>query len=58
MTQNTLLRAGATNAAILAAGASFGDCDANTAITVGKTGSNLATATAVHVMLTYTLVKA
>lgn len=54
LTQNTLLRAGtATNGLILAAGASFAPCDANTAITIGKTGSDLATATHVHVLLTY-----
>lgn len=54
LTQNTLLRAGtATNGLILAAGASFNPCDANTAITIGKTGSDLTTATHVHVLLTY-----
>lgn len=53
LTQNTLLRAGATNSTILAAGASFAVCDANTAITIGKTGSDLATATGVHVLLQY-----
>jgi hypothetical protein len=54
LTQNTLLRAGtATNGLILAAGASFAPCDANTAITIGKTGSDLATATHIHVLLTY-----
>jgi hypothetical protein len=55
LTQNTLLRAGATNAAILAAGASFVANDANTAITIGKTGSSLATATHIDVLLTYTI---
>lgn len=55
LTQNTLLRAGATNAAILAGGVSFVANDANTAITVGKTGSNLATATHVDVLLTYAI---
>jgi hypothetical protein len=58
LTANTLLRAGATNAAILAAGASFVDNDANTAVSIAKTGSNLATSTHVDVLLTYTLVKA
>jgi hypothetical protein len=54
LTQNTLLRAGtATNGVILAAGASFAACDKNTPITVGKTGSNLATATHIHVLFTY-----
>lgn len=58
LTQNTLLRAGATNGAILAAGASFDACDVNTAVTIGKTGSDLATATSVQVLLTYELVSA
>jgi hypothetical protein len=53
LTQNTLLRAGATNSAILAAGASFVPCDVNTAITIGRTGSNLATATHVDVIVQY-----
>jgi len=53
LTQNTLLRAGATNAAILAAGASFVANDVNTALTIAKTGSNLATATHIDVLLTY-----
>lgn len=56
LTQNTLLRAGtATNGLILAAGASFDLCDANTAISVGATGT-LATATSVRVLLTYDVV--
>lgn len=54
LTQNTLLRAGATNSAILAAGASFVANDVNTAITVGKTGSDVATATHIDVLLSYT----
>lgn len=58
LTQNTLLRAGAANSTILAAGASFVACDANTAITIGKTGSNVATATDFDVLLTYELVAA
>jgi predicted RecA/RadA family phage recombinase len=56
LTQNTLLRAGtATNGLILAGGASFATCDANTAITIGKTGSDLATATHIDVLLTYSI---
>lgn len=54
LTQNTLLRAGATNSAILAAGVSFVANDVNTAITVGKTGSDVTTATHIDVLLTYT----
>jgi hypothetical protein len=58
LTQNTLLRAGATNAAILAGGASFVANDTNTAITLGKTGDPAATATHVDVLLTYEEVSA
>lgn len=53
LTQNTLLRAGATNAAILAGGLSFVANDVNTAVTIGKTGSDVTTATHVDVLLTY-----
>lgn len=54
LTRSTLLRAGtATNGLILADGASFAQCDANTAITVIKDGSDLATATHIDVLLTY-----
>lgn len=53
LTQNTLLRAGATNSTILAAGASFVANDVNTAITVGKTGSDMTTATSIDVAVWY-----
>jgi hypothetical protein len=56
LTQHTLLRAGtATNGLILNAGASFVANDANTPITIGKTGSDLATATNIDVLLTYSV---
>lgn len=56
LTENTLLRAGAaTNGVILAAGASFVANDANTAITLGKTGASAATATHVDVLLSYVI---
>jgi hypothetical protein len=55
LTQNTLLRAGAANAAILAGGLSFVQNDVNTAITIGKTNSDLATATHVDALVTYVL---
>lgn len=55
LTQHTLLRAGASNATILNAGASFVANDANTAITIGKTGSDLATSTNIDVLLLYTI---
>ena len=55
LTQSALLRAGAANAVILADGASFTPLDANTAVTVGKTGGTLATATHVDVIASYVL---
>ena len=58
LTQNTLLRAGASGGTILAAGASFVANDANTAITIGKTGSDVDTATHIDVVLTYAAEKA
>ena len=58
LTQNTLVRAGAANAAILAAGASFIECDANTPVAINRTGSNLATATHIDVLLEYEVLSA
>lgn len=55
LTQSTVLRAGASGADVLANGASFVACDANTAITIGKTGSAIDTATHVDVILTYSV---
>jgi len=55
LTQSALLRAGAANAVLLADGASFTPLDANTAVTIGKTGGTGATATHVDVILTYAL---
>jgi hypothetical protein len=56
LTQSTLLRIGtATNGVILADGASFVANDANTAITIIKDGSDLATATNIDVLLSYVL---
>jgi hypothetical protein len=53
-TQSTMLRAGAaTNGVILADGASFTANDANTAITIGKTGSDVTTATHVDIELKF-----
>lgn len=53
-TQSTLLRAGAaTNGVILADGASFTQNDANTAITIGKTGSDVTTATGVDIIFSF-----
>lgn len=55
LTQSTVLRAGASGAAVLADGASFAANDAGTAITVGKTGPDVTTATHIDVSFTYTL---
>ena len=51
LTENTLVRAGASNATILAAGASYTQLDSNTAITIDKTGSALTTATHIDVIM-------
>jgi hypothetical protein len=54
LTQNTLLRIGtATNGLPLAGGLSFVANDANTAITIIKDGSDLATSTHIDVLLSY-----
>lgn len=53
LTQSALLRAGGTGGTILADGASFVANDANTAITIGKTGSNVTTATHIDVLLSF-----
>lgn len=53
--ENTLLKPGVTGAAILAAGASYTANDANTAITVGKTGSSITTATHIDVLFSYVI---
>ena len=55
LTQSTVLRAGGTGAAVLADGASLVSCDTNTAITIGKTGSSVTTATHVDVLLSYVI---
>lgn len=56
--ENTLLQPGVTGAAILAAGASYTANDANTAITVGKTGNSITTATHIDIMFDYVLEQA
>lgn len=55
LTQSAVLRAGEAGAAVLADGASFVANDASKAITIGKTGSDCATATGIDVVLTYTV---
>lgn len=58
LTRSALLRMGATNSTVLADGASNVACDANTALTIGKTGSTATTATHVDVLLTYAVDRA
>lgn len=53
LTQSTVLHAGESGAAVLADGASFVANDADTAVTIGVTGSDIATATHVDVILSY-----
>ena len=55
LTQSAVLTAGDSGAAVLADGASFVANDANTAITVGKTGSSVTTATHIDVIFDYTI---
>lgn len=55
MTRSTVLRPGVSGTTVLADGASHAPCDANTAITIGKTGSDVTTATHVDVILSYTI---
>lgn len=58
LTQNTMTEAGMANAAILAASASFDQCDVQTPITIGKTGGSLAGATSVDVFFWYSIDRA
>lgn len=53
LTQNTELKSGNSGAAILAGGVSYVANDANTAITVGKTNSDVTTATHIDVIFSY-----
>jgi hypothetical protein len=53
LTQNTVLRPGVAGTAVLAGGASFLACDANTAITAGITGASITTATHIHFHLAF-----
>jgi hypothetical protein len=55
MTRSTVLRPGVTGTAVLADGASFAACDANTAITVGKTDASITTATHIDIQFSYVL---
>lgn len=55
LTQSTMVRAGSAGGTLLADGASFAACDANTAITIANTGSAITVATNVDVELQYTI---
>lgn len=55
LTRSSVVRAGASNASVLADGASFTSCDANTAITIGKTGGTADTATNIDVIIAYSI---
>lgn len=55
LTRSTVVKPNTANVTVLADGASFVANDANTAITIGKTGSSLATATHVDVILSYVI---
>ena len=55
LTQSTVLTAGGTGGTVLADGASYTANDAGTAVTVGKTGSNVTTATHIDVIFDYVL---
>jgi len=53
LTQNTQLKSGESGATILAGGVSYVANDVNTAVTVGKTGSDVTTATHIDVLMSY-----
>ena len=55
LTQSAVLTDGGTGAAVLANGASYVACDAATAITIGKTGSAITTATHIDTNISYVL---
>jgi len=54
LTQSAVVRDGGTGGAVLADGASYTQNDANTAITIGKTGDAVDTATHIDVVFLYT----
>jgi hypothetical protein len=55
LTQSAVVRAGASNASVIADGVSFTQCDANTAIVVNKTGATLTGSTNVDVLISYAI---
>lgn len=56
LTQSAVLTAGGTGAAVLTDGASFTANEAATAVTIGKTGADVTTATHIDVIFDYVLV--
>ena len=56
LTRSTVLTDGGTGATVLADGASYVANDVGTAVTIGKTGSDVTTATHIDVILQYVLV--
>lgn len=56
LTQSTVLTDNGTGATVLADGASYVANDVSTAVTIGRTGSNVTTATHIDVILQYVLV--
>lgn len=57
LTQSARVRYGAANAVVLPDDGSLVPLDANTPVTIGKTGASLTGATAVDVVLTYSLLQ-
>lgn len=55
LTQSTVLKDGASGASMLADGASYEACDTGKAITVGKTGASVTTATHIDINLCYVI---
>ncbi|CAB4177369.1 hypothetical protein UFOVP998_24 [uncultured Caudovirales phage] len=55
LTQNAELKSGGSGAAILAGGLSYAVNDVNTAITAGKTGSDVTTATHIDIAVDYVI---
>lgn len=58
LTQSALVRAGASGGTVLADGASFTVNDPNTAVTLGKTGDPVTTATHIDLLLSYVVEEA
>jgi len=55
LTQSAIVKPNSANVTVLADGATFTPLDVNTAVTIGKTGGSLATATHVDVIANYVL---